>query len=353
MSGKGSTPDYTGAAMQQALASKEATNIQTWANRPQINTPWGQQTWQSQATVDPATGQPVTSWQTDINLTPEQQSALDAQMRIGAGKSAGAETLVGQAVQNFQTPMNWNAIPGRAAALRPQDYASEQQRAYGIMSQMLQPGRQQEQAALETKLANMGLPRGSQAWEREMASMRDRFSQQDKSMMAQALAEGRLNVGGQFGMQQQAAEFAEKQRQAAIGEEAQRRGMTLNELNALLTGSQVSMPQMPSFSQATKSETPQLLQAAQMQGQANESGGMDWGSLIGTAAKVGGMAMMSDLRLKSNLEAIGAYRGLTVYAFDLGGRRRVGVLAQDVAVLYPHAVIVGPAGYLMVDYAAL
>jgi hypothetical protein len=67
-------PDYTGAAVAQGQSSKENTTAQTWANRPELNTPWGQQTWESSSAIDPATGQPVTKWQSNINLTPEQQA---------------------------------------------------------------------------------------------------------------------------------------------------------------------------------------------------------------------------------------------------------------------------------------
>ena len=40
--------------------------------------------------------------------------------------------------------------------------------------------------------------------------------------------------------------------------------MSLNEMNALLTGQQVGMPNIPSFQPSGVSETPQLLNAANM-----------------------------------------------------------------------------------------
>jgi hypothetical protein len=42
--GKGSAPaapDYRGAAQEQAAASQALARQQNYANRPQINTPWG------------------------------------------------------------------------------------------------------------------------------------------------------------------------------------------------------------------------------------------------------------------------------------------------------------------------
>jgi hypothetical protein len=40
--------------------------------------------------------------------------------------------------------------------------------------------------------------------------------------------------------------------------------MSLNEMNALLSGQQVGMPQMPSFVQSGRAETPNILGATQM-----------------------------------------------------------------------------------------
>ena len=45
----------------------------------------------------------------------------------------------------------------------------------------------------------------------------------------------------------QAANYANALRQQQIGEAMGRRGQSLNEINALLSGQQVGMPQMPTF----------------------------------------------------------------------------------------------------------
>ena len=65
------------------------------------------------------------------------------------------------------------------------------------------------------------------------------------------------------------SQYQNQLRQQAIAEEAQRRNMSLNEMNALLTGQQVNAPQMPGFNSASKSDTPDLLKAAGMTGQSN------------------------------------------------------------------------------------
>ena len=282
--GKGSpppAPDYRGAAEQQAQSSKEVTNMQTYANRPEMSTPWGSQTWNTQAVTDPATGQPVTQWSSQINLSPEQAKAQADQAEITSGRSEAAKTLLGQATGAFQQPFDWDTMPKTPGSL---DEA--QSGAYTKMSAMLEPGRERARSSMDVKLANMGLTQGTEAYKRAQADLGEQFSQQDKGLLASSLAEGRSDVGTQ-----------QQMRQAAIAEQAQKRGMTLNELNALLTGQQVSMPQMPGFTQAGASQAAGYsgaagaagdygLQAQQMKNAAQP----DFGALAGTAA-MGAMMM--------------------------------------------------------------
>src|SRR5690606_6038886 len=89
-------PDYQAAAQEQAQSSREVTEQQTWANRPTINTPFGQQTWEVTPVWDPATNQYINTWTQNTNLTPESQAALDAQMDITMGRSNLANSMLGR-----------------------------------------------------------------------------------------------------------------------------------------------------------------------------------------------------------------------------------------------------------------
>ena len=62
------------------------------------------------------------------------------------------------------------------------------------------------------------------------------------------------------------ANYQNQLRQAQIAESLQQRGMGINEINALLSGNQVNMPNMPSFNTANRAETTQYNTAAQNQG---------------------------------------------------------------------------------------
>lgn len=165
----------------------------------------------------------------------------------------------------------------------------------------------------------------------------------------------------QFGMNQQAAQFQNQLRQQAIAEQAQRRGMSLNEMNALLSGQQVSMPQMPGFNQAQRSETPQILNAVGQQYDAQlgaynaQQAGMN--SLLGAGAQLGAAAMpfmFSDRRLKSNIKRVGAHAiGVGIYEYTMMGMPQRGVIAQEVQAVRPDLVKRHANGYLMVNYGGL
>ena len=331
------TPDYTGAAAQQGQASKEVTNMQTWANRPTLKTPWGSQTWTPSAQTDPATGQPVTGWEGNISLNPEQQAALDSQNRVTAGRSSTAEGLLGQVASATKEPFNWAGMPKAPGSIE-----DAQKSAYERMAAMVEPGRTQQGQALNARLLASGLPENSEAWNRSQAGQQNNWTQENKSMLSQAGAEGRADVASQTGLRQQ-----------AIAEEAQRRGMSLNELNALLTGQQVNMPagmgQAPNTT-AGAATPANYLGAATAQGQ--NPGGTNWGSAIGGIGQVAGAAaMFSDRRLKRNVVPLGD--GWYEFEYIWGGGKQVGVMAQELLATRPDLVHRHSSGYLMVNYAAL
>ena len=101
-------PDYRGAAEATAASNNAQLAIQTSANRPTVNTPWGHSTWSNTAGTD-SLGNPVNNWTNDITLSPDQQKALEAQQGIQAGLSGAAGTLLGQASSAFQNPMDYSS----------------------------------------------------------------------------------------------------------------------------------------------------------------------------------------------------------------------------------------------------
>lgn len=410
--GKGSAPaapDYVGAAQEQGQASKDIVTQQTWANRPNVYTPFGNQTWSNNVAIDPSTGQPVTQWTSNVGLTPELQRSADAQQRIQQGRSNAAEQLLGQATNATATPMDWGALPSAFTFNAPtaangqiadsgkvqtslaggNNYRDTAQEA---VWQRMQPALQQRRSATETQLANQGLTRGSEAWNN---AMRD-LNESENSARLQAIEAGRSEAAQQFQQDLSAGSFANQAqqqdfaqnlqrlqtgnqaqsqtlannlsfgnyqanlRQQAISEAMQKRGQPLSELNALLTGQQVNMPNMPSFSLSGKAETPNIMGAQQLGYQADMSRfNVDQAQQASTNTGLASAAMMaamyawSDRRLKSNVSAVGQRNGLTVYEYDIFGNRERGYMADEVADKYPDAVKTHDSGYLMVDYGQL
>lgn len=183
-----------------------------------------------------------------------------------------------------------------------------------------------------------------------------------EQQLTEMLRMGAAGVNDQI----QAANFNNTVRQQQIAEEQQRRGFSLNEINAILTGQQVAQPNMPSFNTASKSETPQYLNAAQMQFDAdldtfnaNQAQSQALMQGLGSAA---GMFAMSDARLKECVIPHFKVGGLTVYSWSwntlaeqigAAAGATVGVMAQEVQQRFPDCVKMMDNGYLAVNYSRL
>jgi len=424
-------PDYTGAAEKTAQSSQEAQTRADWANRPNQTTPWGQSSWTSSAGVDPSTGQPITNWSQNITLSPDQQKALDDQMAMQSGRSDLAMNMMGRVGQATSQPFDWNNLQqmgqggggmqtqgagqgiqnnvagagqGIQSQLDPNLYGDQgRQRIENAMMERMKPQHEQAQAGLEGKLQNMGLTRGSEAWNREMQRMgdqqsRERFNALDRGLaeqqgqfgMAQGAGQfqnaaqnqmfGQNMANAQFGNQAQAqgfgqnlgqnqqnfsqnmqqSEYQNRLRQQQIAEQMQQRNMPLNEMNALLTGQQVGMPQMPGFNTSQSAGGANYLGAANMgynsaMDQYNAKQAQSQGMMSGLGSLAGmGMMAFSDIRLKRNIVKRGTLpSGIGVYEYDIFDRHEVGVLAQEVQQIRPDLVHVDKSGYLMVNYGGL
>lgn len=416
--GKGSTPaapDYRGAAQEQAASSKEVTNIQNWANRPTQITPWGNVEWSTEAVTDPASGQQVTKWTQNYNTSPETKEALAAQMQMQTDRSQLAGSFMDRVRSEYSQPFDWGGLPTTGQNVQGSQFQSlqgdapqlqtqlqnqangeERQRIENALFERMAPLHERQQSALDAKLANQGITAGSEAHTRAQQALgdqqsRERFNalemggaemQRLQNMQLQnaqfgntamqnqqGLDQNRAGFNNQVGQNQfaqllQQSQYQNQLRQQAIAEEAQRRGMSLNEMNALLTGQQVGMQQMPSFNAAQASQPVQYMQAAQNQYQANldasniananQNSTMNGLFQLGSTAAMGAM-MFSDSRLKKIISKVGEKNGIGWYLFKYLGSNALyeGAIAQEVQKVKPEAVKRHANGFLMVNYAAL
>jgi len=148
----------------------------------------------------------------------------------------------------------------------------------------------------------------------------------------------------------------------------------LNQISALMSGSQVQMPQFQGYTGANVAAAPIMAgaqaqdQAAMQRYNAAQSGanaltsglfgaaGMALGGPMGgqLGSAIGSAFGSSDRRLKSNIVRVGTHPiGIGVYEYDIRGRRERGVMAQELLPVMPDAVAVDGDGYYMVNYAAL
>lgn len=200
----------------------------------------------------------------------------------------------------------------------------------------LTPQFARDEESLRTRLANSGIRAGSRAWDTEM----ERFGQTKNDAVNQLLLTGR----GQ-----------------ANQELLTERNQPINEITALMAGSQVDNPQ---FQQTPSPNVAGVDYTGLVSN--NYNAAMDaWktkvasnaqmmGGLFSALGSVASMGMMrSDRRLKTDIERVGELdNGLPVYLYRYkdGGPFHIGLMADDVEKTHPQAVGYID-GYKAVDYA--
>ena len=306
-------PDYVGAAQAQGQSSQQLSAAQTAANRPNINTPFGSQAWTVSPYTDPTTGQVVGKWTQNTTLTPAMQAALTQQQGITKSQSDIASGLIGQERTQESKPIDFSKMmqiastPG-ATTTNANPSASMYDKnasdaAFSMFKNYNQPLMDQAKDQLRTQLLNQGLKEGDQAYD---TAMRNLENQQSMSTL-QAENQSVL-TGSQVGSQKQAADLAAQnqmfgqglsgaqyQNTAAAQQmamEMQKRGFTLNQINAILSGQQVGLPQTPSYVAAGSGQPVQALTAASEAGQAaNAAFSAQQQGQAGTEAGIGSLAL--------------------------------------------------------------
>ena len=299
-------PDYKAQAEATAKANQQAQTQADWANRPTVETPWGTESWTTEAVVDPATGATVNKWVQKQTLNPQQQAALDSQMAIQQGKSDLAQQQMGRVNEALASPFDWDNLQaygnvnqqnisadpymtqgagqGLMRGLDPSLFGDAgRQRYENALFERMAPQHQRAQSALDAKLSNMGATVGGRGWQAMQQNLgdqqsRERFNalemggQEQQRQFNMALGGGQFQNAAQqqawqqmlgqnaqnfglmsganqqnFGQNMQLANYQNQLRQQQIAEQQLRRQMPLNEMNALLTGQQVQGLNTPNF----------------------------------------------------------------------------------------------------------
>jgi hypothetical protein len=309
------------------------------------------------------------------------QFGMGQQAQQAANQAMAQNFAQAQAAAQMQNQAGAQQFGQQVTAQELQNQALAQNQAQALAAYQANLARQQQgfqQAGAQAEFTNRAQ---AQAYQQAMAqqaaanaAQQQRFGQ---AMDIQGLYNAAMLQNYQMAMSQQAAQNAAQQQQynqmvgaATFGNQAVQqalqqqlalRNQPLNEISALLSGSQVQMPQFQGYSGVQVAATP-YLQAAQAQDaaamqrygiQANQAASNASG-LYGLAGSLGSAAIMSDRRLKSNIVRVGTHPlGIGIYEYDIFGERQRGVMADEVQRVKPEAVVTHPSGYNMVKYGLL
>lgn len=231
-------------------------------------------------------------WKMFLTLNPQQQAALDAQMRLGAQRSGLGELLFNRAYGELGSPMNWDSLPQVSNGMDARQRAEDA--IYSRSTSRLDPMWAQREQQLRNELAGQGLDPTHAAYQQALADFNRSRTDAYQSALDSSIAGGGNEMTRQYGIDSNA-------RQNAIAEAMQRRGWTLNEINGLLSGQQVGMPQMPGFNAAGLAQGPNYFGAAQAAGQfgldSAASQNQMFGDIFGGLGSLGG-GMFSFFRPK-------------------------------------------------------
>ena len=308
-------PDPYETASAQGGMNRDTAITQMQLNGVNQVNPWGsvnyQQTGQNSFTDSQGNVVSTPQFTQTTTLSPEQQAIFTATQGAQGNLADLAQSQSGFLKDYMAKPFEFNN-------------SDAEKWAYDLASPRLLQQQGQNDAQLRTVLANKGIREGSAAWNAEMGRMTNANTDQ----MNQLALTGRSQ---------------------AFSEALAGRNQPINEITALMSGSQVSNPAQMSGA------TPQAgVGGVDYTGLVNQKYQADlaqsqaaMGGLFGLASA--GVGMFSDRRLKTDIQRVGrtdAGTPIYTYRYAWGGPVQMGVMAQDV----PEARIMDPSGFWRVDY---
>ena len=283
----------------------------------------------------------------DINNQTEENIAT-----IGRDQSSRIGGILG-------TPISFSGVSKLpdASSYMPNDYSADRDKVEGALLGRMNPQIERDRSSMEAKLTNQGLRPGSQAWNDAVAEIgRNANDARYGAILGAGQEQTRL-----LNERERGYNMALRGRQQGVQEILTQRNQPINEISALMSGSQVSMPQFVNTPQTQVAgtdyqgavyQTYQGQMDAYKQKVASQNAMM--GGLFGLAGTLGGAAIKSDRRLKTDIERVGTLdNGLPVYSYRYkdGGPVHIGLMADEVRTIHPEAVTTTPDGFDAVFYA--
>jgi hypothetical protein len=242
-------PDYVGAAYAQGAANVDAARASAKLSNPNVYTPYGSQTVTYNGDVPTVTQ----------SLTPTSQKTLDAQQAVQyqlanlGQKGTGIASNVLDKPFNFGGPAVQTSLDTSGIAKMPVNAGTTGQQA--IMAR-LEPSLAKQRVSTETQLINQGLRPGTEAYNNAIQLL----GQQENDARQQAVLQGlNLDIGANaqgFNQALQGGQFGNVAQQQALAEAIQQRQMPLNEISALMSGSQIQNPQFGAYAGSNVAPAP-------------------------------------------------------------------------------------------------
>ena len=316
-------PDYTKAAEATAAGNLEAAKYATAANRVNQITPWGSLTWKqdktgsfnqagyntamdryykelaaynnaqksptksapfaamfglnSSSAGSPSLKAPVRpsqadftsadsgKWTQTMNLTPESQAALDAQQAVENGRSQAALQLEKQVQGQLATPMDTSQLmkfrtdaPVYDAAYMDKYAKAAYEKAASLMSSQYK----QDEERLRNNLALQGLSNTSEAYGSDVGNFFQKKNDAFSNLANSSLLTGNQMANADYQSALEGYTTNNNARASQLEQMMAQYNLPLNQLNALLTGSQVQQPTFSSYAQQQTTPGADYLSAA-------------------------------------------------------------------------------------------
>ena len=313
---------------KETAAAQTGTNVATaiananLGNVNQVN-PYGTLTYDqtgSSSFTDPSTGQTydIPQFTQTQTFSPEQQQLYDT----GVGTQ---QNLANLAQDQSSFLQDYMAQPFDGS------FDATEQRLLELGRKRLDPVFDERRQSLEQDLANRGISMGSKAY--DTATRQFNEGQND--------AYNQLVLTGN---------------QQAFNQAQATRNQPINEITALMSGSQVSQP---GFGATNQSQIPTVDYAGLVnQNYQNQLGAYNQQQtqrqgIMGGLFGLGSAAIMaSDKRVKEDIKKVGTVKGQNLYEYKYKGHegKHIGLMAQEVEQDKPEAVITTSGGLKLVDY---
>lgn len=341
-------PDPAKTAAAQGAANVDAAVASALLNNINTTGPGGSTTFDQTGTqtIETANGpREIPKFSQTTTLGETQQETFDLQQQL-------AKMLAGTANQQASfLPTDKFSLDGIPNAPGANDFVAERDAVtnavFNRRKALLDPQFEDQSKALDQQLSDRGIPITGEDATRQL----DRFDQ-SRNLAFQDAADSAVAAGG--AEQNRLFNLSNTARNQAISDVLLERNQPINELAAALQGSPaISGPQAPGFQGAGINPADvmgaQAMALQQSNFNAQNRGPDRFGQALGLAGSLGGAALLSDIRLKSNIKFLERINGFNWYSYIMDGMKRVGVLAQEVMLTNPELVHV-KGDYFAVDY---